>query len=289
MKYLITSLIITIVVNITYSQYVDTIYVGFDKSSFLIFDDDCTFEQGSQDIIVKTPSKKVIIQAALEDFKETNLLVQCKNDFYLFLIRYKENPKKTFRNYQKAFQKQVKVASNEKDLSILVDHAAKKDQEIKNRNAEKIKSSFDADCKKVELANKTINNRGGVLGRVTFTASKLYIKEDKIFLNMTIDNSSKLSYDLDVMSFIVRDYKNKIKQTSNQDIVIKPIYIYNQTNKINGKESIDIIYVFNKFVLTKDKQLAIETWENNGDLQTEGGRKMSFSLFANDLLKIEEL
>jgi hypothetical protein len=294
MKYLVT-LLTSFVISPLFAQYHDTIEVGFDKPAYLIFDANCLFEQGSEEIIVTTPAKKVFIKAAVENFNETTVLVECENSFYLFLVRYNENPKKSFRNYQNAvigknrtLQKTTKK-NTVKDVDIHLDHSAiaekEKVKEIQETEDNKYKTIID----KVEQAKTTVNNRGGVLGRVTFSATKLYIKDDYVCMNISIDNSSKLAYDLDLMSFIVRDNKNKLKTTSNQDIVIEPVYVSKNIQQIKGKEKVDIIYIFNKFVLTKDKKLDIETWESNGDLKTEGGRKMSFSIFSNDLLKVSTL
>ena len=70
------------------SQVPDTVEVSFHKSIYLFFKDEVTFDPGSEDIIVTSADKVLIVQARIENFKETNMMVQSGDKYYMFIIRF---------------------------------------------------------------------------------------------------------------------------------------------------------------------------------------------------------
>lgn len=289
-----------ILTAVNYGQAIDTIYVGFNKSAWLMFDDPVTFDAGSQDIIVRNPDTKIILQAGVEGFEETNLLVQCGNEMFIFIVRYAENPKQNFYNFQKKTRsvlignnddnkKNVSDTSSVVNTSQFIDHSKKDklDEEIKIKDS--IASYYDKTCEKALSLGQEIYNRGGVLGKMMVYLESAHIYNDEYYFVISIKNKTNISYEMDYLGFFVRDLKNKIKGVSIQDIQIEPRYIYNDVNVIPGKEVVRYVYVFDKFVLDNGKKFNIEAWEDNGDLTDEGGRKMSFSLYQKEILNIKNL
>lgn len=288
------------------TSYTDTIYVGFTKTAYLIFDASTKIDFGSQDIIVRNPDNKVIIQAAVEGFDETNLLVQCNNEFFLYLVRYDPNPKKLFFNYQRSVRSTLitknsnGIATEGKKEEVLdrskevvterKDYAAIDNEAKEKAYKDSIATRYNTTCENMLKMKEHIFNRGSILGNVTFQITNIGILNEEFYFRMKITNNSKVSYDMDYIGWVVRDVKTKIKGQSRQDIQLTPKYIYNERSKINGKETVEVIYIFPKFVIGNDKKLNIEAWEDNGGMNDEGGRKMEFSLFNKELLtQIQQL
>jgi len=76
------------------SQVPDTVEVSFHKSIYLFFKEEVTFDVGSEDIIVTAAEKKLIVQSRIENFKETNMIVNSGEKFYMFIIRYVDDIEK---------------------------------------------------------------------------------------------------------------------------------------------------------------------------------------------------
>lgn len=92
-------LIINLFITTGYSQVPDTIEVSYHKSIYLFFKEEVTFDVGSEDIIVKSADKKLIVQSRIENFKETNMIVQSGEKFYMFIVRYSDDIKRMVYDY----------------------------------------------------------------------------------------------------------------------------------------------------------------------------------------------
>src|SRR5690554_1795277 len=75
--------------------------------------------------------------------------------------------------------------------------------------------------------------------------NNVYVMSDYIFLDMTFQNNSNLSYDMEDLKFSIEDKKIH-KATNNQSIEMIPIFCLNHQKNF-GKNS-RIIYVFKKFI-----------------------------------------
>ncbi|PKP45130.1 MAG: hypothetical protein CVT95_09440, partial [Bacteroidetes bacterium HGW-Bacteroidetes-12] len=76
MKYLVLIVITITSLKLT-GQITDTLYIGFTKSIYLVFNEAPIHHANSEDagveeIIVKTLDNKLIITAVIENFEETN-------------------------------------------------------------------------------------------------------------------------------------------------------------------------------------------------------------------------
>lgn len=92
----------------------------------------------------------------------------------------------------------------------------------------------------------------------------IYIRDNKMFFRLEIDNSSNIVYDLEQIIFYVTAIKKK-KAVTNEQLEYRPIYIYNNVDKVEPKQHIETIYCFEKFTISPEKQLMIDIIERNGE------------------------
>jgi conjugative transposon TraN protein len=285
MKYIVT-LFILLICKISFSQVVDTIEISYTKSAFLIFPNKVTsFDQGSEDVIIKQKDNKLIIQSDLATgFKETNLLVQCEADLYVFILRFVDKPKKFMYNYQ---MKKVDTVSkigeiNKVELgnkSIGKDYALQEKEVHKQLEEKQIKNTHEENCLIVAQKGQSIYDKGEKKDKISFIATNFYVYENYFYLKLYIDNASKIKYDIDFIRLTIRNKDKGTKPHADQYIDVKPVYIFNDGIKtIEGKQSISFIYVFEKFTIEDTKRLNIEMWEKLGD------RILQINFFDKDIL-----
>jgi len=277
------------------AQISDTIEVGFTKSAFLLFNDkDLKFDCGNEEVIVRHSENKLILQAEVSDFEETNLFVQSGNEIFLFLIKYVEQPKKFLYNFTASNSNTAKTNSENTQTNAQQNIASKasvleltdfeKDQERKT------KEIYNETAKTFLSSDLLITNRGIIKYKINVYLTDIAIKDDIYYLKFQIINNSNIPYTLDFLRYWVRSTKRRVKGESYQEIELTSLLEYERPHVIEGKTSYDFVIVMDKFVLIKDKKLVIEYWENNGrDLNLEGGRKIEFDVFYSDILNIRVL
>lgn len=88
--------------------------------------------------------------------------------------------------------------------------------------------------------------------------NNIYSYGDYVFLDLTIENSTKIRYDIDLITFMIDD-KKIYKATNNQCIEIKPVFqLYHHPY---FQRSYRNIYAFKKFTFPNDKILKVKIEE----------------------------
>lgn len=258
-------------INFANSQITDTIDVSYYKAVILHFDCDTVgYEVGSEKVSVRWPKEKLIIQAIKRDFEETNLYAQCNGKEYLFIVRYRENVKRFTYDYR------MKEKSSAKSIS-------------KKELALEKKDSLDVLYTKVAnhlmTSKDRFHNKGVIKYRLGVYLRDIVIAHDKLFMEFEAENKSFIPYYLDFKKFNVSPVKRRIKGASTQIVELTPVFEHDTPPVIRGKETKKYVVALDKFVLTKNKKLIVELWEDNGrDLNIEGGRKVSFNINYKDIL-----
>ena len=256
-----------------FSQVNDTIYLSFTKSAFIIFSSDITDAViGSEQVLVQQKGNKIILQAAQENFDETNLMVQAGDKYYMFIIRYNPHPTKFLYDYQKHPEKAI--ITDEKEVKKIKQIQTKKDS---------LDSLYLENCKKVAAAPQNFFDLSETKGDVSLILSTMYVDDQTFYFKVDLINNSKIRYDIDYYQFTIRNKKKALKKTPIQDEIIKPLYVYNDVKVVEAKSHNSFIFVLPKFTIQDKKKLYIEFWENRGD------RNFSISLKNNELLKIKPL
>lgn len=115
--------------------------------------------------------------------------------------------------------------------------------------------------------------------KMTLQLNNTYVVDDYIFLDISLKNSSNLSYAVDGLHFSIED-KKIYKATNNQSIDLKPVYQLH-TNK-NFKKNYRNIYVFKKFTFPNSKILKIRFFE-----EQISGRTIEAKIKYSDILNAD--
>jgi len=280
----------------TMAQVSDTIEVGFTKSAFLLFNDkDLKFDCGNEEVLVRHSDNKLILQAEVADFEETNLFVQSGNEIFLFVIVYTDQPKVFLYNFTSSKPTQLKEQQSEEQTSETTNHTASKSSVLELTDFEKEQhkkelEEYENNARVFLESASRITNRGIIKYKINVYLVDIAIRNDKYYLKFELANSSNIPYTLDFLRYWVRSTKRRVKDESYQEIELTSLLEYERPHVVGGKTLYEFVIVMDKFVLIKDKKLVIEYWENNGqDLDLEGGRKIEFDVFYSDILNIRVL
>lgn len=93
--------------------------------------------------------------------------------------------------------------------------------------------------------------------------SGIYIKNEIMYYQLNITNSSPVDYDIDVLRFFIRD-KKKGKRTAIQETDLKPLHISGNTSQVKANSTSSIVFALDKFTIPDAKYLAVQIMEKNG-------------------------
>ncbi len=93
--------------------------------------------------------------------------------------------------------------------------------------------------------------------------SGIYIKNEIMYYQLNITNSSPIDYDIDVLRFFIRD-KKKGKRTAIQETDLKPLHISGNTSQVKANSTSSMVFALDKFTIPDAKYLAVQIMEKNG-------------------------
>lgn len=109
--------------------------------------------------------------------------------------------------------------------------------------------------------------------------NNVYVRDDYVFLDLTLINKSNLNYDIDKTLFSVED-KRVYKATNNQSIQLNPVFQYYKQSGF--RRTYRNIYVFKKFTFPNSKVLTIRMTEKQ-----ISGRTIEMNIKFSDILKAD--
>ena len=92
------------------------------------------------------------------------------------------------------------------------------------------------------------------------TVNNIYIVGDFLLFDITCINDSKIAYSIDDMRFKLQD-KKKVNAHVSQEIELKPVYQFYNTEEATIKKRWRNFYLFPKFTYPGEKVLNIELTE----------------------------
>lgn len=212
--------------------------------------------------------------------EESNLLIITENgNIYSFIIRYsKENNILTY------FIKDNQAVGNENGNVILAskNENKKSEKEISNdstpiavvnpitvNNFQNQKGAeenvvYDKVCL-LEIEKSIFYNRiYGTKDNVFVKLKNITYVQSELYFSLILTNNSTLDYDINYINFYITS-RNKKKNTTTQTIPYKPKYIYNHQTKLKLGETIEMVFVYDKFSINENKILLVELTEDNGE------------------------
>lgn len=117
-------------------------------------------------------------------------------------------------------------------------------------------------CKNTQFRKKRVARTFDKAYNVTLRLKTVNYDKDELYVYLTLENNGVQAYDVDFIKFVIATVK-KGKRTDQEPPHIPP-YIYNIPNRIKGDQNHHFVVVFNKFPLSRNKELQIEIREKNG-------------------------
>ncbi|MEN5132114.1 conjugative transposon protein TraN [Elizabethkingia anophelis] len=141
-------------------------------------------------------------------------------------------------------------------------------------NQELYNFSMDILKKKTKAPLREVNDF-----KLSIQLNNVYVISDYIFLDISFNNDSNLSYNIDGLKFSIED-KKIYKATNNQSLELKPEYqLYHQSQ---FKKNFHNIYVFKKLTYPNSKVMVIRLIE-----EPISGRTVEMKIKYSDILKAD--
>lgn len=238
-----------------------------NKTTHILFPSSIEYvDLGSSEIIankVEATSNVLRLKTVKEDIKPTNFTV-ITNDgkYYSFNVIYKEQPIQLSYDLTK-FEKQNSKQQSEvlfKDLGTTSPSLADLF----------MKAIIKKNKKELNIKSKTYG--------VEAWLKSIYTQDGKLYFHISISNKSNLPYEVDYISFKIKD-RRTTKRTTIQEVSLKPIRSYNKSQPINSQSKQDNVFMLDQFTLSDKQVLVIEINEKNGV------RNQVLKVKSSDILK----
>lgn len=251
--------------NDFYKIKLDSLAIAYSKTTNIVFPNSIlSVDRGSSEVLVqkaKGVENILQIKAAKFDFTETNLtVVTSDGQLYSFVLNY--NEKKPLLN--------LVVGRKTSMLEHLGSTEIENEAELKSY----AESAF--------YENKKLRNVKDSKYDMKLHLNGLFIHEKVMYYRIKIVNNSNVSYDIGQLRFFIRDQK-KAKRTASQEIEINQLYIYNNTEIVEGKSEVCLVFALPKFTIPDKKYLAIQLMED------QGGRHLELQVKNEKLMQLTVL
>jgi conjugative transposon TraN protein len=239
--------------------------VSYSKTTSLIFPFSITsVDRGTSDILAQKArgvENVLQVKAGRKKFPETNLtVITADGVLHQFTVTYSDTTS----------IQAINIAENGGKPFVILAKDVMNEQEIQFNSRRAIEENVSG---KVDKENKY---------QMTFKLQDIFISDNTLYYRLDIRNKSAISYDIKSLKFLIRDRK-KVKRTSSQEIEMVPLFIGNQSERIQGYGSATMVYAVKKFTIPDGKNLLINLFEENG------GRHLSLKVENKDILKAKAL
>lgn len=145
---------------------------------------------------------------------------------------------------------------------------------MKLSNMELRKLAMEIITQKAKKPLREVNNL-----KLAMKLNNVYVMSDYIFLDVSFENKTNLSYDIEGIKYSIED-KKIYKATNNQSIELKPVYQFHKPTHF--KKSFRNIYVFKKFTYPNSKVMKIRLLE-----EQLSGRTIEMKIKYSDILNAD--
>ncbi|MGS4344116.1 conjugative transposon protein TraN [Myroides odoratus] len=223
-----------------------------NKTTHILFPSSIEYvDLGSNEIIankVEATSNVLRLKTIKEDITATNFTV-ITNDgkYYSFNATYHEQP--------------IQLSY---DLTKFEKQKSKKQSEVLFKDLGSISPSLvDLLMKAIIKKNKKELNIKSKTYGVEAWLKSIYTQDGKLYFHISISNKSNLPYEVDYVSFKIKDRRTS-KRTTIQEVALKPIRSYSDYQTINSQSKQDNVFILDQFTLPDKQVLLIEINEKNG-------------------------
>lgn len=258
---------ITLLSVAAFSQTVENkkLSISYSKTTSLIFPFSITsVDRGSQDVLAQKArgvENVLQVKAGRKQFPETNLtVITADGVLHHFTVTYSETPP----------EQAISITANASKPSLILAGNLVNEQIIQSDAQVALKKHV---AGQIDQRNKY---------QMNFSLQEIFAHGNTLYYRVQIRNRSSIGYDIKSLKFLIRDRK-KVKRTSSQETEIVPLYIANQSDRINAYATTTLIYAVRKFTIPDGKRLFINLFEENG------GRHLNLRVDNKDILKAKVL
>ena len=134
-------------------------------------------------------------------------------------------------------------------------------------------------CEKIQQKKSKKPLRTEKAYRLKMLLNNVYVYEDYFFVDVSMENKTHISYDIDDIKFTIED-KKVYKATNNQSIALQPVYQFNRQQQFD--KSYHNIFVFKKFTFPNSKVFTIRLIEDQ-----ISGRTIEMKIKYSDILNAD--
>lgn len=259
--------IILISFSASFGQEVENqnLSISYSKTTSLIFPFSITsVDRGSGDVLAQKArgvENVLQVKAGRKQFPETNLtVITADGVLHQFTVTYSDTPS----------TQAITIAGNTGKQSLILIKDAVNERDIQFDSKLALKQNVSG---RIDKHNKY---------QMNLSLQEIFIHDNTLYYRIQIRNKSSISYDIKSLKFLIRDRK-KVKRTSSQEMEINPLYIDNESGRIQAYASTTMVYAVKKFTMPDGKTLFINLFEENG------GRHLTLKVDNKDILKAKLL
>lgn len=238
----------------TKMKFIEPYHLGitYFKTSNLIFPYAIvSVDRGSKDVLVqqaKGVENILHVKAGKEDFEETNLtVITADGHLYSYILHYADSPS---------------------PLNIQFTSQKLKDPEALFSAGFKNEAGLEADAERIVSKKRTVR---GIIDKkhgMQLSLNGLYIRDNVMYFQIKLENSSNISYDIGQLRFFISDQK-KSKRTASQELEVRPLYVHHDTTTVVGQKEHAFVFALPKFTIPDKKHLIIQVMEKDGGRHLE--------------------
>lgn len=124
---------------------------------------------------------------------------------------------------------------------------------------------YEVIAKKIIQKNGWINNRNSAFVRgIEGFVKGVYVNDGKLYVLIEVANRTNINYDVETISFITDPIQVRNRQIAAEEKIFSPIYS-TQTETIAKKSKERLVFVFDKFTISDNKNLLFVMSEIDGE------------------------
>jgi len=259
--------IILVSISASFGQEVEnkSLSISYSKTTSLIFPFSITsVDRGSQDVLAQKArgvENVLQVKAGRKQFQETNLtVITADGILHQFTVTYSDTPA----------EQAITIAGITGNQSLILVKDAVNERDIQSDSRLALKQNVTG---QIDQHNKY---------QMNLSLQEIFIHGNTLYYRIQIRNKSSISYDIKSLKLLIRDRK-KVKRTSSQEMEIDPLFIGNESDRVQAYASMTMIYAVKKFTIPDGKTLFINLFEENG------GRHLTLKVDNKDILKAKML
>ena len=187
--------------------------------------------------------------------------------FGIFGYAQKSTQKVYKKPVKKSVKKTVSATSKKVEAAVVVDAPVEKSIETAEKNQQEAQNRepYEIIAQKIIKKNGWIKNRNSAFVRgVEGFVKGVYVGGGKVYVLIEVANRTYINYDIESISFITSPVQVNDRQIEAEEKIFSPIYAI-QTESIAKKSREKLLFVFDKFTISDNKNLLFIMSEIDGE------------------------